>query len=250
MDPDRMTPLGPEELEGFRRRLIAMRDEERELIQSIREETFGRSQTETVGELSSYDQHATDAGAETFEREKDLGLIENAREILGRIDEALDRINEGKYGICASCGRPIGRERLEALPYATLCIRCAGGEAGDDRPVEEELLDPAFARTFNDGEDRTAFDGEDAWQAVARYGAANSPQDVPDSVDYSDAYVGADENRGIVTEIDAVTSGPDPGDPDDGDDPFRLELKKRRLRGDDTSGGGGQREGETVSERP
>jgi RNA polymerase-binding protein DksA len=55
-------------------------------------------------------------------RELDEGLEENADHLLGEIDAALARIEEGTYGLCTSCGKPIGRERLEALPYATLCI--------------------------------------------------------------------------------------------------------------------------------
>ncbi len=55
-------------------------------------------------------------------RELDEGLEENAEHILVEIEAALGRIEDGTYGICANCGKPIGTERLEAVPYATLCI--------------------------------------------------------------------------------------------------------------------------------
>jgi len=62
--------------------------------------------------------------AETLARERDLALRSNARDLLEQVNAALHRIDEGTYGICASCGGVIAAERLEALPYATLCISC------------------------------------------------------------------------------------------------------------------------------
>ncbi|MGH2758890.1 MAG: TraR/DksA family transcriptional regulator [Actinomycetota bacterium] len=60
----------------------------------------------------------------TYERERDLSLLENARDLLDRVDRALGRIADGTYGTCESCGRSIEAARLKALPYATLCISC------------------------------------------------------------------------------------------------------------------------------
>ncbi len=73
--------------------------------------------------------HIADSATETYMRELDEGLEENAGHLLGEIDAALDRIEAGTYGLCARCGRPIDTERLEAVPYATLCIE-------DKRAVE------------------------------------------------------------------------------------------------------------------
>jgi DnaK suppressor protein len=66
--------------------------------------------------------HLADSATETFMRELDGGLGENADHLLAEIDAALRRIDEGTFGICAVCGSPIGEERLQAVPYATLCI--------------------------------------------------------------------------------------------------------------------------------
>jgi DnaK suppressor protein len=65
-----------------------------------------------------------DAGAKTFEREHELALTENARELLARSELALARIDAGSYGVCESCGQPIGKARLQAFPRATLCVSC------------------------------------------------------------------------------------------------------------------------------
>lgn len=65
-----------------------------------------------------------DAGAKTFEREQELALTHNARELLAQSARALSRIDDGSYGTCESCGEPIGKARLQAFPRATLCVAC------------------------------------------------------------------------------------------------------------------------------
>jgi DnaK suppressor protein len=65
-----------------------------------------------------------DVGAKTFEREHELALTHNARELLAQTERALARIDAGTYGTCESCGDPIGKARLQAFPRATLCVRC------------------------------------------------------------------------------------------------------------------------------
>ena len=62
-----------------------------------------------------------DAGTETFEREQEISLANNSREMLEQSEHALERIADGTYGICESCGNPIGKLRLQAFPRATLC---------------------------------------------------------------------------------------------------------------------------------
>lgn len=207
------------------------------------------AETGGIGELSLYDQHPADLGSEVAARQTDIGLQQNMERLLDQVEKALKRIDEGTYGTCERCGGPIGKERLDAVPYATLCIGCqeevdgpataaprrsdavrigngrtaprgpgngsgevdlAGGHyarhvPGDsDRPIEETVLEPPFGRTFRDGDDYTAFDGEDAWQDVARYGTSNTPSDVPGSVSMDEVYVDADEARGIVESVEAV----------------------------------------------
>jgi DnaK suppressor protein len=66
--------------------------------------------------------HIADSASETYMRELDEGLEENADHLLVEIEAALSRIDDGTYGLCANCGNPISPERLEAVPYATLCI--------------------------------------------------------------------------------------------------------------------------------
>jgi len=163
---------------------------------------------ESLGELSGYDNHPADLGAETFERAKDLGLMGNSKALLMKVNHALDRINNGSYGICENCGKPIESERLQALPYTTFCVECKKSEEkeGDHsrRPLEEEVLQFPFGKTFNDGSDKIGYDGEDAWQDVARYGTSDSPQDIPGAVDYFETYEDGNELRGIVEGTDRI----------------------------------------------
>ena len=85
---------------------------------------------EETGDLSiGTDDHIADSATETFMRELDDGLEENAEHLLEEIDAALARIEDGTYGTCAACGKPIAEERLEAVPWATLCI--------DDKRAQE-----------------------------------------------------------------------------------------------------------------
>jgi len=78
------------------------------------------------GELSSAagDQHIADHASEMVDREVDVSLEENAEQIVYEIDRAVARLDAGAYGRCERCGQEIPEERLEAVPYATLCVTC------------------------------------------------------------------------------------------------------------------------------
>ena len=137
---------------------------------------LGVSMTEATGELSAYDNHPGDFGSEMYERSKDLGLLENTRQQIAEIEEAQRAIGEGHYGYCHNCGQSIPEKRLLALSRTLLCVRCKREQEDRDaeqRPLEEESLAPPFGRTFTDEEDSVIFDGEDAWEAVARYGTSS-----------------------------------------------------------------------------
>ncbi|MEO3814785.1 TraR/DksA C4-type zinc finger protein [Sphaerisporangium sp. B11E5] len=66
----------------------------------------------------------TDAGAKTYEREREIALTLNARDLVAQNERAIARIDAGTYGVCESCHKPIGKERLQAFPRATLCVSC------------------------------------------------------------------------------------------------------------------------------
>ena len=110
---------GPD-FERYRRVLESERDR---LLHAVHAVHHDGSLLEETGDLAiGSGDHIADSATETYLREIDGGLEENAEHLLVEIDAALGRIDDGSYGLCSVCGRPIGEERLEAVPYATLCI--------------------------------------------------------------------------------------------------------------------------------
>jgi DnaK suppressor protein len=105
-------------------RFRALLEDERGRLQNAREAVHhDGSLLEETGDLAiGSGDHIADSASETYMRELDEGLEENAEHLLSEIEAALARIEDGTYGNCATCGRPIGADRLEAVPYATLCI--------------------------------------------------------------------------------------------------------------------------------
>jgi len=106
----------------FRAELEQQRDRLQKTI--AHHDIGGASLTEETGELmsSSADNHLADTASETYERELDEGLEEDAQDQLRQVEAALQRIEAGTYGFCSVCGKPIPVERLEAVPWTTLCI--------------------------------------------------------------------------------------------------------------------------------
>ena len=76
------------------------------------------------GSLRDTGDDEADAGNKASEREQELALTQNARDLLDQGERALSRIDAGTYGVCESCGQPIGKARLLAFPQATLCVAC------------------------------------------------------------------------------------------------------------------------------
>ena len=99
-----------------RRRLLAERERVGGLVRELRTELGGGGGDSS--ELSDYDQHPADTASETFERERDLGLLEDLETELSDIQDALERIDNGTYGIDEVTGEPIDPARLEAVPTA------------------------------------------------------------------------------------------------------------------------------------
>lgn len=104
-------------LEGERQRLTALIEE----LERDREEA---RLTETSSEHSA-DPTSTEGASMAFEYEKELSIVNNAKDLLDKVNHALERMERGQYGTCEICGQPIPAARLQALPYATLCVTCA-----------------------------------------------------------------------------------------------------------------------------
>ena len=124
----------PRDLDGYRTRL-------QESLQQLRHDldvSQQRSMNLSGGpdepgsgqhwERSGYGDHQADDATEVFEREKELGMAQTLEAHIEQVEHALKRIEAGTYGECESCGKPIAKARLDALPEATLCIDCKAEE--------------------------------------------------------------------------------------------------------------------------
>lgn len=196
-----------------------LKKEKEEIVEDAAELIAG-DMRDSTSELSLIDNHPADIATEVYERSRDVAIHDRYMHRIQAIDLALQRWEEGKYGVCEHCGQEIPFERLEALPYTTVCTECSRLEEKEEQhshhrePVEDEILNRPFSRTFNDGTDRVEFDGEDSWQAVARYGTADSPQDLGTNRDISDPnemYEDADEVIGAVDAVETLDVEVEPG---------------------------------------
>jgi RNA polymerase-binding protein DksA len=116
--------LKASELDHFRKVLLLKRDLLSGNVDALQDQALKRSRQESSGDLSNMPIHMADIGSDNFEQEFTLGLIENEEEIVREIDDALERIEDGTYGKCDSCGKTIKKTRLKALPHARNCIEC------------------------------------------------------------------------------------------------------------------------------
>ena len=118
--------------------------EEQERLSALREEYAGlrdESEEDNLQELSSVDQHQADLGTETFDRSKDLSILEEIEGELADIEHALSRLDEGSYGTCEACGAAIPDERLDVMPAARFCVNdqaLAERESRSGAPTERE----------------------------------------------------------------------------------------------------------------
>lgn len=177
----------------FRDRLIQECEEAKKLIEDMNETGLAVSMKDSIGELSLCDNHPADVASETFERAKDFALRDTAALKVKAIEDALTKMGAGRYGLCDLCNAPIPVERLEAVPYTTMCRRCKEEQEEQKgqrvRPIEEEVLrDP-----WDHADDSNVMcDREDTWQDVAQHGLSTETEEVEG------------EGRGSVQDVDSI----------------------------------------------
>jgi RNA polymerase-binding transcription factor DksA len=124
------SPFSKTELESFRHWLLERRGALSGNVTKMEDEALRRSRQDATGDLSSMPIHMADMGSDTFEQDFTLGLIENEEQELGAIEDAMERIEEGTFGVCEECSKPIPRERLKAIPWATELVEEKVGGLG------------------------------------------------------------------------------------------------------------------------
>jgi len=120
--------MKPNDLDHFRKLLEAARKKIAGDVAHLEKDTLNLSQRDASGDLSGYSFHMADMATDNFDREFNLDLASNEQELQNRVDEAIRKIDEGRFGICEVCGKPIAQKRLIAVPYAKFCIKCQAEE--------------------------------------------------------------------------------------------------------------------------
>jgi RNA polymerase-binding transcription factor DksA len=148
--------LSKDDIAKYKHLLLELRDHLIDGVNFLATDNLKRSHREASGELSGYSLHMADAGTDNFDREFALSLVSSEQEALYEIEEALKRLEHGTYGLCGMCEKPIRKERLQAVPFARLCITCqAGVEKEGRRPVQ-------VTGVFSEHTDDEGGDGEES----------------------------------------------------------------------------------------
>ncbi len=136
--PPKTLKLSKEDAAKFKKLLLDLRDHLIDGVNFLATDNLKRTHRDASGELSGYSLHMADAGTDTFDREFALSLVSNEQEALYEIEEALKRLDQNTYGLCGMCEKPIMKARLEAVPFARLCVNCQSNiEKTDRRPVPQ-----------------------------------------------------------------------------------------------------------------
>ncbi len=185
-----------------------LEDRKKEIMNRQERYIDDNNERESVGELSSYDNHPADMGTELYEREKDYALEEHDQSELNKINEALSAIEDGSYGICKASGKEIPYERLEAVPTAlTLKEYSSEQSVAQDRPVEEDILEPAHGNVYRHSDTGGVRDYDDSFQEVARYGTSETPSDLRgDFKDYGSLYDRDSDDEGFTEDYESFVA--------------------------------------------
>lgn len=112
------------ELKKFKELLFKQRESIVGEVEHITNDTLKKSSREASGDLSGYTLHMADMAGDHYDREVSLGIASNEQQVIYDIDEALHRIEDGSYGVCFTCEKPIAKSRLKAVPHAKYCVSC------------------------------------------------------------------------------------------------------------------------------
>lgn len=122
--PPKKLKLSKDDAAKYKKLLLDLRDHLIDGVSFLASDNLKRSNREASGELSGYSLHMADAGTDNFDREFALSLVSNEQDALYEIEEAIKRMESGAYGICEMCEKIIRKERLEAVPFARMCVQC------------------------------------------------------------------------------------------------------------------------------
>ncbi len=204
--------LDKTKIDHFKQLLESQERDVENTINNMKRNDTARQGDAYPTELSNYDNHPADMGTQLFDLELNNALFQHQEYLLREIHDALGRIEDGRYGICTFCGQEISEERLEALPYARLCINCEEireketEQLTNMRPVEEQVLDAPMGRKYLNQREDDEYEGLDQFNDLMKYGSADSPQDLGGYHDYEEFYTNEIDKQGIVDEMDLISN--------------------------------------------
>lgn len=182
------------------------------IIRSMKQYDTASQDKYSPTELSNYDNHPAEIASELFQLELNTALKVHEEDLLKDIHDALGRIYDGTYGKCTFCGEKINEERLEAIPYARLCIKCEENKDVDPkilknmRPIEEMIWDAPMGRKYLNKREDDEHEGMDQFNDLMKYGSADSPQDLGGYNDYEEFYTNKIDKQGVVDDIDQISN--------------------------------------------
>ena len=112
------------DIEKYRKALLSLKSRLSGTVTGMRKEALEKDDAPSVD-------HLADHGTDHFDQDLTLALLENEQETIQAIDEALGRLEDGSYGSCESCAKPISKARLDAIPHARLCLACQEAAESD-----------------------------------------------------------------------------------------------------------------------
>ena len=127
--------MNKREMKVYKQMLVALRGRLRGDVNAMADAALNKTRSEASGDLSSMPIHMADVGTDNFEQEFTLSLMESDEETLVQIDAALERIEDGVYGLCVECDGRIPKTRLNAIPFTPHCVKCASKLQGNGRPT-------------------------------------------------------------------------------------------------------------------
>ena len=113
------------ELKAFKEQLLSLRARLRGDVTAMADAALRKTRSEANGDLSSMPIHMADIGSENYEQEFTLSLMQTDEMTLESIESAIEKIEDGLFGLCEECSGPISKARLNAIPHTPLCIKCA-----------------------------------------------------------------------------------------------------------------------------
>jgi YteA family regulatory protein len=192
--------------------LSNQKEEIENTINNMKNHKIAEQDVDSPSELSNYDNHPAEIATELFQFELNNALKVHEEHLLQEINDALHKIDNGKYGKCEICGKEISYERLKALPYSRLCIDCKKESEEkmeslkNQRPVEEKVIDMPRGRKYLNSREDDEFEGIDQLNDLLKQGSADTPQDMGGYEDYEEFYTNKLDMQGIVDPMDNISN--------------------------------------------